>query len=1381
MNAFEGKHSGGESHDHLEAVKTVAAAVLDVPANDLDPDEALGNLGFDSASLKLFSTRLSDRFDMRVNAVLLFAHPTLQALSAYIAQQKPGRTRPEQPEQARAEPAAPQTGRSRDIAIVGVACRLPGAASKEEFWANQHDARNCIREVPKRRWDWRALSGDPLRDPGRTDVRWGGFIEGEDLFAPAFFGISVYEAELMDPQHRLFLKTAWEAIWDAGYDPNGLAGRSVGVFAGVQFQDYQKLLDQKGMLGAQMLTGSAHAMVANRVSFLLDVHGPSEAIDTACSSSLVALHNAVRAIRNGECDLALAGGVNLLLTPDLFVMGRQLGVLSPTGQCRTFDAGADGYVRAEGVGVLVLKPFETAVRDRDHIYGVVKGTAVNHGGKAASLTAPNSPAQAALVMRALNDAKLLPSDISYVEMHGTGTELGDPIEMEGVKEAFRTLRRQSGQQPSACAVGSVKTNIGHLEPAAGVAGVINVLLSLKHGALPGLSNFRNLNPRVVLDDGFVLQAETGPWPANASDGARAAIVNSFGFGGANASVVVQQHVVPASSRDRAGEVFVPVAASDPDLLKAYAAALARVVRNPEHGSNLDFELGDIAFTLQQRNENRPARSVVRASSRSELLRGLDAIALGESPPGTLAMSGSTAGQTGPAHVVRWLEGGSADWPDIPEARRLPLPVSPWPDRSCWFEARPAEEDEDSRERAEMAYLQPGWRETAAGSPRPLDEKCIWVIGRDNQQIADFTPVLRGMLPPTARLVTSLIEGRAVAPQPSFENWNAENGAPDLIVVLPAGANAAEHADEVHILFELIKDLMERSFGRQIDIFHVARGDFGVRPADDALPALAKSAFLETERLRVHSLYFADLNGQDWRRLVALELAATPATTPQTIRYDGARLVYGLQPASVPERQAGDGPWFHDDGVYLFPGGAGELGCRLVERLLREVDATFVITGRSPLAGVVKDRVDALARKAGRSDRVLYVQCDIADRAQTQAMVADSVGRHGRLNGIVNLVTAHNDAYIYNKRWEDFSAVIASKVAGSVNLDLATAELDLDFIVAFSSLAALGFAGGADYAYACAFQNAFANWRNREVAAGRRRGRSYAVSWSRWKWDKYVTETVDAWFQSLGYQFMDADTGVRALRNVMAQPVTDILAMHGDRNRIMGHLDPASGLLLKRRGGEAVAAPGQQTLPQSPTPHATAASPATPDRHAAATEAAARPPRSEYGDLEGDLVAIVCELLKLDDLDSRTSLPSVGLDSVMAIRLIMLIEQRLSKSLSPKELLSNQTVAELAAHMGSTENRPEAAAAKDDLEEDLVTIVRELLKLDDLDPQTQLPSVGLDSVMAIRLIMLIEQRLSKSLSPKELLSNQTVAELAAHIRSTENRPVAEPADRRALTA
>ncbi|MGO4835920.1 polyketide synthase, partial [Rhizobiaceae sp. 2RAB30] len=331
---------------------------------------------------------------------------------------------------------------------------------------------------------------------------------------------------LMDPQHRLFLKASWEAIWDAGYDPGGFAGRSIGVFAGVQFQDYQKLLDTDGLQSAQACTGNAHAMLANRVSFILDIHGPSEAIDTACSSSLVAIHNAVRAIRLGECELAIAGGVNLLLTPDLFIMGRQLGVLSPSGQCRTFDAGADGYVRAEGVGALLLKPLSNAIRDRDHIYAVIKGTAVNHGGKAASLTAPNSRAQADLMVRAFRDAGLTPNDISYVEMHGTGTELGDPIEVEGIKGAFRKLRAEHALAPSPCAIGSVKTNIGHLEPAAGVAGVINVVMAMMHRTLPGLSNFRDLNPHIQLDEGFVIQAETAAWPGAQALKPLGALVNS---------------------------------------------------------------------------------------------------------------------------------------------------------------------------------------------------------------------------------------------------------------------------------------------------------------------------------------------------------------------------------------------------------------------------------------------------------------------------------------------------------------------------------------------------------------------------------------------------------------------------------------------------------------------------------------------------------------------------------------------------------------------------------------------------------------------------------------------------------------------------------------
>ncbi|TPM36088.1 beta-ketoacyl synthase N-terminal-like domain-containing protein [Mesorhizobium sp. B2-3-4] len=1363
--------------DPLQDIRSLAAAILETDPDSLDPDEVLGYLGFDSASLKLLASRLSGHFSTQVDTILLFTYPTLRSLSEHLAEQ--GQRQPAGAGEAQAGLGQQDDDPNRDIAIVGIGCRLPGAASKEEFWDNQAARRNCIGEVPRQRWDWRALSGDPLRESGRTDVKWAGFIKGEDQFSPEFFGISVYEAEQMDPQQRLFLKAAWEAIWDAGHDPKQLADGAVGVFAGVQFQDYQKLLDLKGVLSAQACTGNAHAMLANRVSFLLDVHGPSEAIDTACSSSLVAIHNAVRAIRNGECDLAIAGGVNLLLAPDLFVMGRQLGVLSPTGQCRTFDAGADGYARGEGVAALLLKPLEKAVADRDHIYGVIKGTAVNHGGKAASLTAPNSRAQADLVMRAFRDARLTPNDVSYVEMHGTGTELGDPIEVEGVKAAFHKLRAENGLPASPCALGSVKTNIGHLEPAAGVAGVTNVVMAMANRTLPGLSNFRHLNPHIRLEDGFSVQSETTPWQAATPDLPLGAVVNSFGFGGANACVVLREHRRPRRQPTAGGKLFVPVTASNAALMKVHAAALARAIGALEQRED-DGLLADIAFTLQGRKESRAMRAIVRASSISDLLEGLTAIADGHALPKTVATSGSkqSAPADWPDHVTRWLDTGATDWPDIVHAGRRPLPISPWPDRSCWFEPRAGSAvvaGDAAADPARMIYFEPCWQSADVSVGRPLDGRCIWVIGRNEAQIEAFETGLRDAVTPKTTLVTSLV-GAMSAPEPSLDVWNLAGDEPDIVIILPPEPALGPRMlaqEETGILFGLAKALMEQSFGREVDLFYVAGQDFGLSPVTDALPAFAKSAFLENERLKMHTLYFSDPAEQDWRRLLAAEVIAAAPRTPLTIRFAPTRAVRGLREAGMAAGSSATGTWFRPDGVYLIAGGAGELGFRLLDTLIGEVDATFILCGRSPGEGAVAQRIDALRARANRPGSVHYVSCDIAEIGQTRGMIEGVLATHGRLNGIVNMVTAHNDAYLYRKDWEDFTAVSASKVQGTVNLDLATAKLDLDFFVAFSSLAALGLAGGSDYAYGCAFQNAFAGWRNRAVAAGRRSGASHAISWSRWKWDKYVTESFDDWFASLGYAFLDIAAGLDAWRTVLGRGSGEIFALQGWREPILQHLDLDAGLLRSSQVGslaEGASAP-------APIPVDIAAPIEIPSARQSVSQAPARQsPQAEArtgnsprGDMEGALSAIVSELLKLDELDPHSPFPSIGLDSVMAIRLIVLVEQRLARRLSPKDLLQYPSVAQLAGHMRAQDAPalPADLAAGDDLDAVatyLASSLKKMLRADEILPDAKFGNLGVDSIMAVKLASEFDRRFEIGISPRWFIDFPSIERMAREIES-----------------
>ncbi|MFJ6956520.1 beta-ketoacyl [acyl carrier protein] synthase domain-containing protein, partial [Micromonospora aurantiaca (nom. illeg.)] len=366
-----------------------------------------------------------------------------------------------------------------------------------------------------------------------------------------------------DPQQRLFLQTAWQAVADAGYRPADLAGTDTGIFVGVSACDYDDLLRAHDVpVEAHTASGLADCILANRVSYLLDLRGPSEAVDTACSSSLVAVHRAVRALLAGECATALAGGVNVLLSPGLFVAFQSSGMLSADGRCKTFDASADGYGRGEGCGVVLLKPLRAAVAAGDQVIAVIRGSAVNHAGRGPSLTAPNPQAQAQVVSRAYRAGGVDPASVSYIEAHGTGTRLGDPIEIEGLKKAFEGV-------DATIAVGTVKTNIGHLEAAAGIAGLLKVLLSLRHERLPRTLHQHRRNPYLRLDGTpFTVLDHDVPWT-----GDRVAGVSSFGFGGTNAHVVVQSPP-PLPASPASGPWRLVLSASGPAALAEYRRRVA---------------------------------------------------------------------------------------------------------------------------------------------------------------------------------------------------------------------------------------------------------------------------------------------------------------------------------------------------------------------------------------------------------------------------------------------------------------------------------------------------------------------------------------------------------------------------------------------------------------------------------------------------------------------------------------------------------------------------------------------------------------------------------------------------------------------------------------
>ncbi|MCQ4298183.1 hypothetical protein NAU58_21650 [Pseudomonas stutzeri] len=463
------------------------------------------------------------------------------------------------------------------LAVVGMSGRFPGAADLHAFWCLLRDGRDAVGQVPAERWNWRDYDSELNAGEDTSYCQRGGFIENVDCFDGRFFGILPREAQSMDPQQRLFLQAAWAALEDAGYDPTQLTERRVGVFVGVGHADYPTLLRRDAVpIDPWRGTGIALTAIANRVSYCLDLHGPSESIDTACSSSLVAVHRASQALQADECDLAIAGGVNLLLGPELFIAFAKAGMLSHAGHCQTFAASADGYVRGEGVAALVLAPLEVARANGDFIYGQVCASAQNHGGRAHSFTAPNPKAQSEVIERAWQHSGYSPRQACLIETHGTGTPLGDPVEINALKKA---LPVGSG---APIALGALKSQIGHLEAAAGIASVIKSLLCLQHRQRVGNLHHASLNPQINLE-GSPFYLPTGSAPLTVSPGEPLlAGVSAFGFGGVNAHVVLQAadtapETAPAPVRQ---PYLILLSARDEGGLRARARQLLEAFGEP---------------------------------------------------------------------------------------------------------------------------------------------------------------------------------------------------------------------------------------------------------------------------------------------------------------------------------------------------------------------------------------------------------------------------------------------------------------------------------------------------------------------------------------------------------------------------------------------------------------------------------------------------------------------------------------------------------------------------------------------------------------------------------------------------------------------------------
>ncbi|QSQ14523.1 non-ribosomal peptide synthetase [Myxococcus landrumensis] len=1094
----------------LEAMRDFLARVYaeesELPVARVEPHVRFERLGLNSYLVGRLNARLEREGFRGLSKTLFYERQSLQELAPYLLE-KHGDALPKRLS-GDGEHVTASTHLSEPIAIVGVAGRYPMAEDLDQLWENLAQGRDCIVEVPAQRWD-HSRYFDPRRgQPGKTYNKWGGFLDGADCFDPLFFGITPRDAEWIDPQERLFLETAWATVEDAGYTRESLkrsTGGSVGVFVGVMYGEYQLF----GAPAGSTPVGQAYGSIANRVSYCLDISGPSLAVDTLCSSSLTAIHLAVESLRRGECAAAIAGGVNLSLHPSKYLLHAQAQMSASDGRCRSFGAGGDGFAPGEGVGAVLLKPLARAEADGDVIHAVIRATATNHGGRTSGYTVPNPGAQARLIEAALTAGRIEPGSVSYIEAHGTGTSLGDPIEAAGIIEAMSAPGRER------CAIGSIKSNIGHLESAAGIAALTKVLLQLRHGRIAPSLHSRVLNPNIDFSaTPFFVPQELSTWAAGRdSEGRpqrRRAGISSFGAGGANAHVIVEEYLAPASApvaHEGAPQLLVLSARTD-ERLRVQAERLAAFLERDGVPP-----LEDIAHTTRVGREALARRIAVIASTRAEAASALHAFCQGEVSPAVIQGASRTEASAREVRSLdmaesarvrlrglgtRWASGEDVAWDELGAgAKRVPLPTYPFERQRYWLPVTaPTHPPEDG---AQVLLYQPEWRPLPVVKNAPSPTGPVLLFDTDPPFTASWAASCTRVVPgrifrrrdestyeinPHSKddfhQLTWELMRRGALPRSILYRW----AHPDIL--------SGERSDDAFFsVFWLTKALMVAKAER-VDLLFIHPWVDGATVARfAAMAAFAKSLRRENPGYRFKTLAVdPEVPASPLASLVAGELASI-GSEPTEVRYAMGRRwgKYYVPTEEAPEQDVGEE--MPDRPVYLVTGGTGAIGLLLTEHLVR--------TERARVALVVRTSPSEAQERRLRDLRdVVVIHGDVSQPEAAVAAVATVKRCFSALHGVVHAAGTLRDGLLRDKSAEDAREVLSAKMAGVLTLDEATRDEALVSFVCVSSLAgALGNAGQCDYAYANAFLDEFTLWREQQRAAGLRRGVTRSILWPPW--------------------------------------------------------------------------------------------------------------------------------------------------------------------------------------------------------------------------------------------------------------------------------------------
>ena len=1116
--------------DTQKKISEICEQVLGVEA--IKANESFFDMGIDSIMIPTLSQKLNETFEKEITVQKLFAYPTVASLANYLDEES----------KTLKVVNKPLTESSRhDIAVIGLALKVPGANDKETFWKNLKEEKCEIQDIP----DIRKTDCDNYRlYTNKADSNYikAGYLDEIDKFDYKLFKVTPKEASLMDPNQRLFLQTAWETIEDAGYGGERIKGSNTGVYLGFSADSLESYGQMVANVDSEFInlsvTGNLSAVMPSRISYILNLKGPSMVINTACSSSLVAVHLACEALRRGDCEMALAGGIRLNLMP--IEEGIKLGIESSDNKTKSFDDAADGTVSGEGVGAIMLKPLEQALADGDHIYSVIKGSAINQDGTSASITAPNAAAQENVLVSAWEDAQIDPSTISYIETHGTGTPLGDPIEIEGISEAFKryTDRKQF------CAIGAVKTNIGHLYEASGIISFIKATLCLYYKKLIPVLHFNKPNHLINFEDSpAYINTQLKVWEQ--SNEARRCGVSAFGFSGTNCHVVLEE--APALRQvqelENQEELFVISAKSEDNLLQL-------INRYNEMELN-EINLSDLCYTASTGREHYEYRLAMLISTIDEWKEKLEEAikvikqgyesdkvfygvsmqqeeeALSQEAYEQMKYYKTTEGndkQILSKIAQLYTKGARINWQELNKGegrRKVSLPTYPFEKNRCWINL-----PQSSCAINRHFYYKLGFKEQLIACDQVVNsDKVIAVLttntSRENELINNLKE--NGYLVTRVQLADSYekMDEYNYCIGDNYADYNklirqlkAQNVKQYMHIATLQNTQIKKLEDlresqrkGLYSLYYLTHAFYENKIKDKLGLFIVTEGaseilsDDQLKPENNTMITLGKAIVKEFPNLEIRCM---DIDDQ----------VESPSIL-EAFRYQKEyRTSYRKQHRYIEELQneevtsnENDKIIIKNEGVYIITGGLGGIGLTLAQYFATQAHIKLVLINRTSMPArhewdaILKceahnpmcNKIQAIRDIEAQGSEVICMSADTSNFEEMREVIESVKARYKKIDGIVHCAGIAGDGYIVRKDEETLSKVIAPKIYGSWILDTLTKDDALDFYIICSSIASvLAFAGQGDYAAANAYIDTFAQRRNK---AGKR---TLALNWTAWK-------------------------------------------------------------------------------------------------------------------------------------------------------------------------------------------------------------------------------------------------------------------------------------------